>query len=120
MAAWFNANSSSVANLFQLYKLGSDESVTQWTANPGDAGQANQGLDPFDLTAFNGAVWFNGETTSQHEQLFKLGADGSVTQWTAVGPSLFEFQSGDLTVFNNALWFDGRAAAGTQDQPYQV
>src|SRR6266436_2937281 len=111
MAAWFNANSSSVANLFQLYKLGSDESVTQWTANPGDAGQANQGLDPFDLTAFNGAVWFNGETTSQHDQLYKLGSDGSVTKWTSIGNNLFPH---DEVIFNNALWFTGNAAPGQQ------
>jgi len=70
MAAWFNASNNAGVN--QLYKLGNDESVTQWTANPGFA----NGLNPQDLTAFNNAVWFGGETPANGTQLFKLGNDG--------------------------------------------
>src|SRR6266446_2843193 len=103
-SAWFSANNGSG---FQLYKLGFDESVTQWTANPGNAG-LGLGLDPRDLTVFNNAVWFTGQTPSNGEQLFKLGNDGSVTQWTA-NPGLpgFGLDPQGLTVFNNALWFTG-------------
>ena len=59
MAAWFNAISTKNPNQRQLYKLGGDGSVTTWTANPGLLGL---GLDPTDLTSFNGAVWFDGTT----------------------------------------------------------
>src|SRR6266404_3190549 len=95
-SAWFSANNGSG---FQLYKLGFDESVTQWTANPGNAG-LGLGLDPRDLTVFNNAVWFAGQTPANGEQLFKLGNDGSVTQWTKIG-------SGPNVIFDNALWFNG-------------
>ena len=83
-----NANSSPGANIHQLYKLGSDGSVTKWTADPGNPGFPDQGLDPLDLTFFNNAVWFNGETSANGFQLYKLGADGSVTKWTNIGVGL--------------------------------
>jgi hypothetical protein len=107
MAAWFSAAPISFVPDTQLYKLGFDESVTQWT----DINPASQGLDPRDLTFFNDAVWFTGEIP----QLWKLGSDGSVTQWTAINPGgggLFAGQDPDMTTFNNALWFDG--FTGTQ------
>src|SRR5262249_17251136 len=106
----------SAANVtFQLYKLGDDQSVTQWTA----INAAGLGLTPFDLTSFNGSVWFDGDTGGgAGRQLFKLGSDGSVTQWTAINPRgaglfLYPFMlpgllvPDDLTVFNDALWFGG-------------
>src|SRR5262249_7097319 len=99
MAAWFSATTA--GGPFQLYKLGFDESVTQWTADPGSGGT---GLAPQDLTFFNSAVWFGGVTLANGLQLFKLGNDGSVTKWTSIGTDLFP---SDLTVFNNALWFEG-------------
>src|SRR6516225_10152803 len=101
MAAWFNAISTTNPNQRQLYKLGSDGSVTMWTANPGLLGL---GLDPTDLTSFNGAVWFDGLTTTG-DQLFKLGSDGSVTQWTNLGATLTRGSTApfDLVSFDNAL-----------------
>ena len=73
MSAFFSASN----NGWQLYKLGDDQSVTQWTA---DAIGAVRPLNPFDLTAFNGSVWFDGDTGGgQGRQLYKLGSDGSVT-----------------------------------------
>ena len=97
MAAYFSAFSNASGN--QLYKLGFDESVTKWT-DPGFS------LNPSDLTFFNNAVWFDGNTASANgNQLYKLGFDGSVTKWTAIGANLAPF---DLTVFNNALWFNGQ------------
>src|SRR5262249_9394836 len=53
MAAYFIAQSAASGG--QLYKLGFDESVTKWT-DPGF------NLAPNDLTFFNNAVWFSGET----------------------------------------------------------
>src|SRR5262249_12459549 len=99
MTAWFSASRAGTGT--QLFKLGNDESGTQWTTDPGFFGS---GLTPFDLTLFNDAVWFNGETSTGSTQLFKLGNDGSVTQWTSLGAFFNPF---DLTVFNNALWFEG-------------
>jgi hypothetical protein len=124
MAGWFNANVSAVTNERQLFKLGSDGSVTQWTANPGDNTQPNQGLNPVDLTGFNNAVWFNGETTGGGNQLFKLGADGSVTQWTSIHSGLIGLfahdENPDLTLFNNALWFRGNNNATDGEQLYKL
>src|SRR5262249_27759474 len=115
MAAFFSASN----NGWQLYKLGEDQSVTQWTA---DAIGAVRPLNPFDLTAFNGSVWFDGDTGGgAGRQLYKLGSDGSGTQWTAIiginpipmapnglFPDPFDLPFlDDLTVFNNALWFTG-------------
>src|SRR5262249_55619412 len=115
MSAFFSASN----NGWQLYKLGDDQSVTQWTA---DAIGAVRPLNPFDLTAFNGSVWFDGDTGGgQGRQLYKLGSDGSVTLWTAIiginpfppapnglFPDPFDAPGlDDLTVFNDALWFAG-------------
>src|SRR6266516_2837047 len=89
----------------QLYKLGADQSVTQWTAI--------DNLFPFDPTEFDGNAWFAGDTGgAEGRQLYKLGFDASVTKWTAImtpgGGGLFPAPGiEDLTVFNNALWFDG-------------
>jgi ELWxxDGT repeat protein len=108
-ALWFTGfNSKS-----QLYQLGSDGSVTQWTANPG----SGIGLDPTDKTVFNGALWFAGKTPIIGTQLFKLGSDGSVTQWTAIGTNL---NPSDLTVFNNAAWFNGFDIITGQFQLYKL
>jgi hypothetical protein len=113
-SAWFSANSGTGGT--QLYKLGSDESVTQWTAFAGTPvpPSTDQGLNPLDLTFFNNAVWFNGQTPLSGQQLFKLGNDGSVTKWTEIGtainsPAAIGVEPQDLTVFNGALWFNGQA-----------
>src|SRR5262249_42251467 len=99
----------------QLYKLGADQSVTQWTAiNPGGGG-----LGPGDLTEFDGNVWFNGATPTQGSQLYKLGFDGSVTKWTAINPGGGGLGPGDLTDFNDALWFNG-SAPGQGFQLYKL
>src|SRR5262249_37126269 len=98
---------------FQLYKLGNDGSVTQWTANPG----FGVGLEPAFLTVFNGALWFTGGTPAHGGPLFKFGSDGSVTQWTdifgggqgvdpiPVSVAAEDPDSTPLSVFDNALWF---------------
>src|SRR5262249_27077373 len=68
------------------------------------------------MTVFNGALWFTGQTPTHGRQLFKLGADGSVTQWTNIGTDLNPVpvsaavfppdpDSTPLSVFDNALWF---------------
>src|SRR5262249_51465697 len=85
MAAYFSANNSVNNNNWQLYKLGDDQSVTQWTAinNMG----AGFGFLPLDPTLFNNAVWYDGNSgAAGGRQLYKLGADGSVTLWTALNP----------------------------------
>src|SRR5262249_29210345 len=95
----------------QLYKLGNDGSVTKWTAiNTGGGG-----LDPVDITTFEGNAWLNGNAG---RQLYKLGNDGSVTKWTAIntGGGGLSAPGGNgvvLVEFANALWFGGNAADGT-------
>src|SRR5262249_45523268 len=110
MAAWFSAFSAGSGN--QLYTFGrtdfADDIPLQWTANPGFMGS---GLDPHDLTFFNNALWFSGETPANEFQLFKLGSDGSVTQWTSIAAN---FGPQDLTIFNDALWFQGLNAGQFQ------
>src|SRR5262249_45584866 len=95
-SAFFQAFNGSTT---QLYKLGADQSVMQWTAI--------DNLSPFDLTEFDGNVWFGGNTATQGNQLYKLGFDGSVTKWTATNPAGGGLDPIDLTVFNDALWFNG-------------
>src|SRR5262249_27020101 len=100
---WFNGDTSFGTQGRQLFKLGFDGSVTQWTAiNPGV-----QGLDPFDLTDFNDALWCDAGTPTQGFQLLKWGNDGSVTQWTALNTGVIGLAPFNLTDFNNAMWFDG-------------
>src|SRR5215831_13027182 len=121
-STFFSAFIPGAAEGFQLFKLGADQSVTQWTAIEGTGGM-DPGFNPLDLTEFNGAVWFEGFTAEIFgAQLYKLGNDGSVTKWTDVpGPSftngLFTrlLPQADFTVFNNALWFNGNTQnEGTQ------
>ena len=82
MAAYFSANNSVNDNNWQLYKLGDDQSVTQWTAinNMG----AGFGFLPLDPTLFNNAVWYDGNSATQGRQLYRLLPDGTVTMWTAI------------------------------------
>ena len=88
--------------------------MTKWTAiNPPG------GLFPQDITVFNGNAWFNGNTVGQGVQLYKLGNDGSVTQWTAINPGGGGLQRGPSSEFNGALWFGG-AAAGQGNQLYKL
>src|SRR6266481_5167127 len=102
MAAWFSANvGGGGGGVVQPFKLGSDESVTKWTADPGNPGFPDQGLDPIDLTFFNNALWFQGDNAgSDVFQLYKLGSDGSVTKWTSLPGVGFGLAPQNLTVFN--------------------
>jgi len=116
-AMWFNGNAPGQGS--QLYKLGFDGSVTKWTAlNTGGGG-----LQPANMFEFAGALWFNGNTGAGGQQLFKLGADGSVTQWTAINPGgggfapqlvsqgaffgLGDQDSTPSSIFENAAWLSG-------------
>src|SRR6266478_5347472 len=63
-------------------------------------------------TVFNNALWFTGNNpATDGEQLYKLGADGSVTKWTSLNPGLVGLEPFNMTVFNDALWFDGNTPA---------
>jgi len=109
---WFLGATATVAEGFQLYKLGFDGSVTKWTSiniNPVGGGLLSGAGNP-DLTTFNNALWFNGNTGTQGNQLFKLGFDGSVTKWTAINPAGGGLNPQNMFEFANALWFDGQTA----------
>src|SRR5262249_11173639 len=113
-AVWIDGIASDAMGA-QLYKLGFDGSVTQWSASPDftpRAGTAGQ------FTPFQGALWFTATAPGQGGQLYKLGSDGSLTKWTAINPGGGGFRAPDgngvvLVEFNNALWFGGNAADGT-------
>jgi hypothetical protein len=58
-----------------------------------------------------------------------LGADGSVTQWTAIGTNLNpqpvsaaaeDPDSTPLSTFNNALWFQGNNPNGLGNELYKL
>src|SRR5262249_51197054 len=82
-AVWFNGNTASGR---QLFKLGADGSVTQWTAVPGGfnpqlVSQAAGDPDSTPSSIFENAAWLQGTSTATGTELYKLGADGSVTLW---------------------------------------
>src|SRR5262249_38519438 len=102
--AWFSGSTATQGN--QLFKLGFDGSVTQWTAvnnlNP-HAPFDNEGF-----TTFHDALWFTGNAPGQGEQLYKLGNDGSVAKWTGFTTGGGGWNPAELFVFDDALWFSGQ------------
>src|SRR5262249_6374429 len=110
-ALWFNGLTG-VAGGFQLFKLGFDGSVTQWTAIPGVS------LNPQDLTGFNGNEWFNGATATQGNQLYKLGFDGSVTKWTAINPGGAAYSSVNNQTLLLSIMHCGSMASRVQTLSY--
>ena len=108
--AWFSGDTTGQGR--QLYKLGFDGSVTQWTANINDLNPSALGNGSF--TDFNDALWFNGAAPGQGAQLYKLGFDGSVTKWTALNTGGAGLNPTNLFEFDNALWFNGNTGAGGQ------
>jgi ELWxxDGT repeat protein len=60
---------------------------------------------PFQFIEFNNALWFTASKPDQGTELWKLGADGSVTQWTDINPGAASASPRDFFEFENALWF---------------
>src|SRR5262249_28678849 len=97
-ALWFSGQTAAQGQ--QLFKLGADGKVTQWTAiNPGGGGvqpfliskMAFDGLnlgdqDSTPSSIFQNAAWLSGVSPTSGRELFKLGADGSVTLWKDINP----------------------------------
>src|SRR5262249_47701610 len=94
-ALWFNGTTG--AGEQQLFKLGADGKVTQWTAVAGGFSPqlvskgARDGLtvgdqDSTPSSIFQNAAWLAGTTAGTGQELFKLGADGSVTLWKDINP----------------------------------
>ena len=107
---WFGGAAPGQGN--QLYKLGFDGSLTQWTAiNPNGMNPRGNGFDPLDLTEFAGALWIDGiASDALGPQLYKLGNDQSVTQWTAIPDFIPRAgNTSQFTVFQNAMWFTANA-----------
>src|SRR5262249_32007081 len=61
---------------------------------------------------------FDGVSPTKGVELYKLGADGSVTLWTDINPGAGSSSPSDLTLFNDALWFN--AFDGTSNQLYKL
>src|SRR5262249_32073393 len=76
----------------ELYKLGADGSVTLWKdINPGPGDSLPFGADIQPSSAqFNDALWFAATSrvtaSGADRELWKLGADGSVTFWADINP----------------------------------
>src|SRR5262249_34304449 len=94
-ALWFNGNTG--AGGPQLFKLGADGSVTQWTAVAGgfDPLLVSQGAqfgigdpDSTPSSIFENAAWLSGVSPTTGSELYKLGADGSVTLWKDINPGV--------------------------------
>src|SRR5262249_57725277 len=98
MASTFFTAAPMGAGTGQLFKLGGDQSVTQWTAIAG----GGQFLNPFYLTEVGGNVWFSRTAPGQGNQLYKLGFDCRGTKWTAVPGGLVPPY---LTQVNYAILF---------------
>ena len=87
-ALWF---SGATADGRQLFKLGADGSVTKWTDVPGgfDPQLVSQSANDPDSTpssVFNNAAWLSATNPATGTELYKLGADGSVTFWKDINP----------------------------------
>jgi len=114
-ALWFSGFRTSTD--VQLYKLGSDGSVTQWTAIFTGLGVIGGGLAPVAFSQFNGALWFGGLTANLGYQLYKLGFDGSVTQWTDNPAGL---NPRNITEFDGNAWFTGTTGGALGTQLYKL
>src|SRR5262249_10364732 len=106
-ALWFSAFDGAST---QLYKLGADDSVTKWTNINAGSG----GLDPFHMTQFAGAPWFEGPSPTKCRALYQPGVDGNINLCSEIVPAPVASFQHDLTVFNNALWFDAFDGANSQ------
>src|SRR5262249_3732772 len=87
-ALWFDGQT---ADGGQLFKLGADGSVTQWTAVPGGfdpqlVSAASSDPDSTPSSIFQNAAWLSGSNSATGTELYKLGADGSVTLWKDINP----------------------------------
>jgi len=89
---------------FQLFKLGNDGSVTQWTDigtnfNPVPVSAATQDPDSTPVSVFDNALWFRGNNPMLGTELYKLGADGSFTFWKDINPGAPPSNPHDWAVF---------------------
>jgi ELWxxDGT repeat protein len=85
-ALWFEG--ATPVNGNQLFKLGADGSVTQWTDIGTDLEPRplSTGVDSIPLSVLDNALWFQGNSPTSGNELFKLGADGSFTFWKDINP----------------------------------
>ena len=66
--------------------------MTQWTnigttgLNPVPVSTAASDPDSTPLSVFDNALWFQGHNPASGVELYKLGADGSVTFWKDINP----------------------------------
>ena len=83
-----------------------------WTTNGTAAGTSElagtAGLDPSDLTVFNGTVLFNGVSGGLHGLWATNGAAGGTHELTGGGVTTgFGLNPSDLTVFGSEVLFSG-------------
>ena len=75
---------------------------------------ASTGVDPIDMTVFNGSVLFNGVDTAGHQGLWITNGTGAGTQELTVGStaSATGIDPTDMTVLNGEVLFNGVDADG--------
>jgi ELWxxDGT repeat protein len=80
----------------------------------GISGAASTGVDPSDMTVFNGAVLFNGEDTAHHLGLWVTNgtAPGTHEITGIANASSTGIDPTDMTVFGNEVLFNGVDASG--------
>jgi ELWxxDGT repeat protein len=87
-ALWFSGETPT--NGRQLFKLGNDGTVTQWTNVSGglfpETVSSADNLPSTPLSVFDNALWYQGNTPTHGNELYKLGADGSFTFWADINP----------------------------------
>ena len=94
-----------------------------WTTNgtaagthevTGINGAASTGVNPTDMTVFNGSVLFNGVDTAGHQGLWITNGTGVGTQELTVGStaSATGIDPTDMTVLNGEVLFNGVDANG--------
>ena len=108
----FNGRDNAATPLQSLWTTNGTAAGTQEVT--GINGAASTGVNPTDMTVFNGSVLFNGADTAGHLGLWVTNGTGAGTQELTVGAtaSATGIDPTDMTVLNGMVLFNGVDANG--------
>ena len=108
----FNGRDNAATPLQSLWTTNGTAAGTQEVT--GINGAASTGVNPTDMTVFNGSVLFNGVDTAGHQGLWVTNGTGAGTQELTVGStaSATGIDPTDMTVLNGMVLFNGVDANG--------
>ncbi len=108
----FNGRDNAATPLQSLWTTNGTAAGTQEVT--GINGAASTGVNPTDMTVFNGSVLFNGVDTAGHQGLWVTNGTGAGTQELTVGStaSTTGIDPTDMTVLNGMVLFNGVDANG--------